>query len=76
MKGLRKAPNLPPPAVYEIQTWGQALLARVVSDPRVSVAIPAASRPARIAETVLVGNIGNLPQEFRDYIRDETERCL
>ncbi len=76
VKGLRKAPNLAPPAAYGIQTWGQALLAWVLSDPRVSVAIPATSRPARIAENALVGNIGNLPKEFRDYFRDETERCL
>lgn len=76
VKGLRKAPDLAPLAPYEIQTWGQALLAWVVSDPRVSVAIPATTRPGRIAENARAGNGGKLPQELRDYIRDETERCL
>jgi aryl-alcohol dehydrogenase-like predicted oxidoreductase len=76
VKGLRTAPNLAPLAAYGIQTWGQALLAWVVSDPRITVAIPATTRPARIAENALAGNIGNLPEALRDYIRDETDRCL
>jgi aryl-alcohol dehydrogenase-like predicted oxidoreductase len=76
VKGLRKTPDLAPLAAYGIQTWGQALLAWVVSDPRVSVAIPATTRPTRVAENALAGDVGNLPQELRDYIRDETERCL
>jgi aryl-alcohol dehydrogenase-like predicted oxidoreductase len=76
VKGLRTAPKLAPLAAYGIQTWGQALLAWVVSDPRVSVAIPATSQPARVGENALAGDLGNLPQELRDYIRAETERCL
>jgi aryl-alcohol dehydrogenase-like predicted oxidoreductase len=76
VKGLRRQPDLSPLAGFDIRTWGQALLAWVIGDPRVSVAIPATSRPERIAENALAGSIGVLPQELRDYIRKETERCL
>ena len=76
VKGLRRQPGLSPLAAFGIRTWGQALLAWVLGDPRVSVVIPATSRPERIAENALAGSIGPLPQEVRDYIRKETERCL
>jgi aryl-alcohol dehydrogenase-like predicted oxidoreductase len=76
VKGLRRQPDLAPLAAYSIHTWGQALLAWVLGDSRVSVAIPATSRPERIGENALAGSIGLLPQALRDYIRKETERCL
>lgn len=76
VKGLRQTPNLTPLADYGVETWGQALLAWVVSDPRVTVAIPATTRPARIAENARAGAMAHLPPELRDYIRHETERCL
>ena len=76
VKGLRRQPDLSPLAALGIQTWGQALLAWVLGDLRVSVAIPATSRPERIAENALAGSIGVLPRELREYIRQETERCL
>jgi aryl-alcohol dehydrogenase-like predicted oxidoreductase len=76
VKELRRRPHVTPLAEYGIHTWGQALLAWVVSDRRISVAIPATSRPERIAENALAGSAGPLPQELRDYIRQETERCL
>jgi aryl-alcohol dehydrogenase-like predicted oxidoreductase len=47
-----------------------------VGDGRVSVTIPATSRPDRVEENALAGSIGPLPPELRDYIRKETERCL
>jgi aryl-alcohol dehydrogenase-like predicted oxidoreductase len=75
-KGLRRQPDLSPLAAVGIRTWGQALLAWVLGDVRVSVAIPATSRPERIDENAVAGAIGVLPQELRDYIRRETERCL
>src|SRR5918992_5262346 len=75
-KGLRRQPDLSPLAAFGIRTWGQALLAWVLSDTRVSVAIPATSRPERIEENAAAGSIGILPPELRDYIRGETERCL
>jgi aryl-alcohol dehydrogenase-like predicted oxidoreductase len=76
VKGLRRQPDLSPLSAFGIRTWGQALLAWVLGDPRVSVAIPATSRPERIEENALAGSIGALPQELREYIRKETERCL
>jgi aryl-alcohol dehydrogenase-like predicted oxidoreductase len=76
VKGLRRQPDLSPLAACGIRTWGQALLAWVLGDRRVSVAIPATSRPERIEENVLAGSMRVLPPELRDYIRKETERCL
>jgi aryl-alcohol dehydrogenase-like predicted oxidoreductase len=76
VKGLRQPPDLSPLAAFGIRTWGQALLAWVLGDPRISVAIPATSRPERIAENALAGSIGRLPPELRDYIGRETARCL
>ena len=62
--------------LHWFRTWGQALLAWVLGDPRVSVAIPATSRAERIHENALAGEIGMLPPELRKYICQETERCL
>jgi aryl-alcohol dehydrogenase-like predicted oxidoreductase len=76
VKGLRQQPDCSPLAAWGIRTWAQALLAWVLGDARVSVAIPATSRPERIEENALAGSVGYLPQELRDYIRKETERCL
>jgi aryl-alcohol dehydrogenase-like predicted oxidoreductase len=76
VKGLRRQPDLSPLAAFGIHTWGQALLAWVVGDGRVSVTIPATSRPDRVEENALAGSIGLLPPELREYIRKETERCL
>ena len=74
--GLRREPDMSPLAEFGITSWAQALLVWVVGDPRVSVAIPATSRPERVGENALAGMIGPIPQELRDYIREETERCL
>jgi aryl-alcohol dehydrogenase-like predicted oxidoreductase len=75
-KGLRRRPDLSPLADFGIRTWGQALLAWVLSERRVSVVIPATSRPERVEENAVAGTIGVLPPELREYIRQETERCL
>ena len=74
--GLRKAPDMTPLAEFGVETWAQALLAWVISDQRVTSAIPATSRPERILENARAGDLGNLPTELRDYVRSETERCL
>ncbi len=74
--GLRRQPDLAPLAETGIRTWAQALLAWVLGDVRIGVAIPATSRPERIEENALAGKVGPLPQALRDYIRAETERCL
>ena len=74
--GLRKAPDMTPLAEFGVETWAQALLAWVISDQRVTSAIPATSRTERILENAGAGDLGNLPTELRDYVRSETERCL
>lgn len=76
VKELKHQPDLKPLTEFGIQTWGQALLAWVIADPRVSTAIPATSRPERIFENALPGSLPTLPQELRDYVMHETERCL
>ena len=73
---LKSQPDLSPLADFGVKTWAQALLAWVLGDSRVTVAIPATSRPERIQENALPGTLGELPQELRDYVREETQRCL
>ncbi len=76
VKELKSEPDLAPLAEFGVETWAQALLAWVLSDSRVSSAIPATSRPERISENAKAGSIGPLPPELRDHVRRETERCL
>ncbi|NQW22023.1 MAG: aldo/keto reductase [SAR202 cluster bacterium] len=76
VKELKGEPDLTPLKEFGVQTWAQALLSWVVSDPRVSITIPATSRPERINENALSGNLGIMPQELRDYVREETVRLL
>ena len=73
---LKRQPDLTPLREYGINTWAQALLAWVISDRRVSSAIPTTSRPERIQENAQAAAAAELPQPFRDYIRSEAERCL
>ena len=61
---------------HGINTWAQALLAWVISDHRVSSVIPTTSRPERIQENAQAAQAAGLPQQFREYIRSEAERCL
>ena len=75
VSGLSQKPDLSPLAEIGIETWAQALLAWVLGHPAITVVIPATSRPERIAENAVAGSIGQLPEELRDYIRTETERC-
>ncbi len=74
--GLRTQPDASPLLEFGIKTWAQALLAWVVGNPAITSAIPATTRPERIAENATAGDAGSLPQDLRDYIREETERCL
>ena len=76
VKELRRQPDLTPLAALGIRTWAQALLAWVLGHPSVSTAIPATTRPERMKENAHAGTVGPLPQELRDYVRTETERCL
>jgi len=48
--GLRRAPDIEPQARFGVETWAQALLAWVISDGRITSAIPPTSRPERILE--------------------------
>jgi diketogulonate reductase-like aldo/keto reductase len=58
-----------------IQTWGQALMAWLISNPMIACIIPATSKPSRIKENAIVGNI-SLPKELNEYILQEATRCL
>ena len=73
---LNGQPDLAPLREFGIHTWAQALLCWVLAEPRISIAIPATSRPERIEENALPGSLGPLPQELRDYVREETARLL
>ena len=73
---LKQQPDLTPLKEYGIDTWAQALLAWVISDQRVSSAIPTTSRPERIRENAQAAGAAGIPQQLRDYIRSEAERCL
>ena len=76
VKDLKRQPDMAPLAGTGIDTWAQALLAWVISDPRVTLTIPATSRPERIRENAAAGSLPKLPNELRDYIREETLRCM
>ena len=73
---LKRVPDLGPLKGTGITTWAQALLAWVLADQRISVAIPATSRPERISENAFGGSGLVLDPGQRDYIRRETERCI
>ncbi len=73
--GLKREPDLSPLAGAGIRTWAQALLAWVLADERVSVAIPATSRPERISENAHAAAV-SLDDDLRDYVREETMRCI
>lgn len=49
------AGELEPLRPFGVRTWGQALLKWVLSEPRCHVAIPATSRPERMAENAAAG---------------------
>ena len=76
VKDLKRQPDLSPLVDYGVQTWAQALLAWVLHDERVSVLIPATSRPERISENALAGSLPHLPTELRDHISREARRCI
>ena len=74
---LRDAPSpaeLEPLRDSGIQTWAQALLKFVLSDERVSCAIPATSSPERMRENARAGEPPWLGEEERGYVVDLATR--
>ena len=68
---LRRAPSpqeFAPLRDRGIETWAQALLAWVLSDPRVDLVIPATSRSARVAENTAAGSAPWLDADERAYV--------
>ena len=73
---LKREPDLSPLRAHGIETWAQACLAWVLADARVSVLIPATSKPERIRKSAVAGALPALPTELRRYIEKEAQRCL
>jgi diketogulonate reductase-like aldo/keto reductase len=68
---LHRAPSaeeLAPLRDHGIETWAQALLKWVLSDPRVDLVIPATSHPARAEENAAAGSRPWLGPEERAYV--------
>lgn len=68
---LRRQPQpaeLAPLRPFGIETWPQALLKWVLSDPRVDLVIPATSKPARTAENAAAGEPPWLGPEERALV--------
>src|SRR6478672_1067499 len=68
VRGDPGAAALEPLRAFGIETWGQALLKWVLSDPRCHVAIPATSRPGRMRENAAAGAPPWLDDEARAYV--------
>jgi aryl-alcohol dehydrogenase-like predicted oxidoreductase len=70
---VRRAPapeRLEPLRPFGIETWAQALLKWVLSDPRCTVAIPATSRPGRAAENAAAGKPPSLGPDERALVAE------
>jgi diketogulonate reductase-like aldo/keto reductase len=68
---LRVRPSdreLDPLRPFGIETWAQALLKWVLSDPRVDLVIPATRRPERVRENALAGEPPWLGPDERAYV--------
>ncbi|HLM77172.1 MAG TPA: aldo/keto reductase [Rubrobacteraceae bacterium] len=67
--------DLEPLKEYGIETWAQALLKFILSDERVSCAIPATSNPVRVRENARAGEPPFFGEEEREYIRRLARRA-
>ncbi len=68
---VRNAPpeeDLEPLRDFGVQTWAQALLEFVLSDERVSCAIPATGNPDRARENARAGDPPFFGDEEREYV--------
>jgi aryl-alcohol dehydrogenase-like predicted oxidoreductase len=74
---VRRAPSerdLEPLREFGVETWAQALLKFVLSDRRVSCAIPATSNPERMRENARAGDPPWFGDEERRYVADLARR--
>jgi diketogulonate reductase-like aldo/keto reductase len=74
---VRSAPSpeeLEPLHEFGVETWAQALLKFVLSDRRVSCAIPATSSPDRMRENARAGEPLWFGEEERGYVADLARR--
>jgi diketogulonate reductase-like aldo/keto reductase len=68
---LRRTPSddeLAPLAELGVETWPQALLKWILSDPRVDLVIPATSRPERVMENAAAGSPPWFGPDERTYV--------
>ena len=61
--------KLDPLREFGVETWAQALLKYILSDERVSCAIPATSKPERARENARAGEPPFFSDEEREYVR-------
>jgi aryl-alcohol dehydrogenase-like predicted oxidoreductase len=74
---VRRAPpqrNLEPLGEFGVETWAQALLKFVLSDRRVSAAIPATTSPERMRENARSGEAPWFGEEERRYVAELARR--
>jgi aryl-alcohol dehydrogenase-like predicted oxidoreductase len=62
------------PGSRRIETWTQVLLTFVLSDKRVSCAIPATSSPSRAQENARAGEPPFFGEEEREYVSQLARR--